>query len=133
MSRVFKIYFRLRRKPIKRTRRVSREYLENKEKALFLAKERLNYFNDFYHFKWNNVTIKNQKTRWGSCSRKGNINFNYRIATIPQKYSDYIIVHELCHLEEFNHSDKFWNLVSKTIPGWKEIRKNLRKNSLSVN
>lgn len=113
-------------------KRVSKKYLENKEKALLIVKERLGYFNTFYNFKWNRIVIRNQKTRWGSCSRKGNLNFNYKIALIPQKASDYIIVHELCHLGEFNHSPRFWNLVAKTVPDFKKIRKDLRKNGLGL-
>jgi hypothetical protein len=105
-----------------------KEYKEYKDKALILAQERVEYFNNTYGFKFNNIRIKNQKTRWGSCSRKGNLNFNYRIALIPEKFSDYIIVHELCHLKEFNHSQGFWDLVSRVIPDYLEIRKKLKKN-----
>ena len=130
MNRIFEIYFGLGRKRYKRKpKRVNKQYQENKEKARMIAKERLEYFNTFYNFKWNKIAIRNQKTRLGSCSRKGNLNFNYKIALIPQKASDYIIVHELCHLGEFNHSENFWNLVAKTIPDFKEMRKDLRKNS----
>lgn len=134
MERVFKIYFGFRRKKYKRKtiKRVSKKYLENKTKARDIAEGRLEYFNTFYNYKWNKVVIRNQKTRWGSCSRKGNLNFNYKIALLPQKYSDYIIVHELCHLGEFNHSPKFWDLVSQTVPDYREIRRNLRKNGLNV-
>ncbi len=110
----------------------NKNYLENKDKALQIVKDRIEYFNMFYNYKWNRIVIRNQKTRWGSCSKKGNLNFNYKIALLPQKSSDYIIVHELCHLGEFNHSRKFWDLVAKTVPGYKEIRKNLRKNQLTL-
>lgn len=103
------------------------EYLENKDKALALALLRLEHFNKIYEAKISKVNIKNQKTRWGSCSRKGNINFNYKIALIPSRLADYIIVHELCHLKEFNHSRKFWNLVAETIPDWRERRGELKK------
>lgn len=108
------------------------EYLDNKEKAQVIAESRLEYFNKFYNFKWGNVTIRNQKTRWGSCSRKGNLNFNYKIALISKEESDYIIVHELCHLKEFNHGKKFWDLVALTIPKYKEIRSSLRRNALKL-
>ncbi|MFO0743877.1 MAG: SprT family zinc-dependent metalloprotease [Candidatus Paceibacterota bacterium] len=103
-----------------------KEYLENKDKALQIAKERIDYFNKYYNFHFKNITIKNQKTRWGSCSRKGNLNFNYKIALLPQNISDYIIVHELCHLKEFNHSKKFWDLVRETVPDYLNIRRNLK-------
>jgi len=109
-----------------------KEYREYKSKALVLAQERIKYFNSFYGFKFNNISIKNQKTRWGSCSRKGNLNFNYKIALIPQEFSDYIIVHEICHLKELNHSKNFWSLVVKTIPNYLEIRKRLKRNEMEL-
>lgn len=135
MHRVYRIFFRLKKKPynIRRKRRVSKNYLENKNKALEIVKERIEYLNAFYNYKWNKISVKNQKTRWGSCSRRGNLNFNYKIALLPQKSSDYIIVHELCHLGEFNHSQKFWDLVAKTVPDYKETRRDLRKNGLMLN
>ena len=108
----------------------SQGYLKYKENALALAENRINYFNKQYRFLINTVNIKNQKTRWGSCSRKGNLNFNYKIALLPSRLADYIIVHELCHLGEFNHSRKFWNLIAKTIPNYMEIRSELRENGL---
>jgi len=131
MHRIIKIYFGMRRKYYRKktVKRVSKKYLENKEKARELVKARLEYFNTFYGYKWGKIAIRNQKTRWGSCSKKGNLNFNYKIVLLPPSYSDYIIVHELCHLEEFNHSENFWNLVAKTIPNWRVIRMNLRKSS----
>jgi predicted metal-dependent hydrolase len=107
------------------TRGTKAEYFKYKETTRQLVKERLEYFNGFYNFCFNAVNIKNQKTRWGSCSRKGNLNFNYKLALLPPHVADYIIVHELCHLAEFNHSRKFWNLVVETIPEHKKIRKEL--------
>mgnify|MGYP001609645548 FL=1 len=104
-----------------------KEYLENKGKALALALSRIEHFNKIYKVNIGKINIKNQKTRWGSCSKKGNINFNYKIALLPERLSDYIIVHELCHLKEFNHSCKFWDLVSITIPDWLERRSELKK------
>src|SRR3989344_5731576 len=104
-----------------------RSFSEHKEEALALAKKKIEHFNQFYKFKFNKISIKNQKTRWGSCSLKGNLNFNYKIALLPENASDYIIVHELCHLGEFNHSRKFWNLVAIAIPNYLEIRNFLKK------
>jgi len=131
MNRVFRIFFGMKRKVIKK-RRVNKKYQENKDKALWIVKDRIEYFNTFYNFKWNRIVIRNQKTRWGSCSRKGNLNFNYKIALLPPESADYIIVHELCHLGEFNHSQKFWDLVAKTIPDYLTIRKDLRKNGHTI-
>ncbi|MES3005829.1 MAG: M48 family metallopeptidase [Patescibacteria group bacterium] len=107
---------------------VRKEYLSLKENAKKLVTKRLEYFNQYYGFKIGNITIRNQKSRWGSCSRKGNLNFNYRIAVIPLELLDYIVVHELCHIGEMNHSKKFWDLVLKTIPDCKERRKKLKGN-----
>lgn len=108
------------------------EYLKYKDEALGRVLIKLKYYNKFYNYKWNNVTIKNQNTRWGSCSRKGNLNFNYKIALLSEEESDYIVVHELCHLKEFNHGKKFWDLVALTIPKHKEIRNSLRNNTLKL-
>ena len=103
-----------------------REYLLYKKRARVLAEERLRHFNTFYGFSWTRVSIRDQKTRWGSCSKKGNLNFNYRIALLPPHLADYIIVHELCHLGAFDHSKRFWELVAQTIPLHREFRRELR-------
>lgn len=103
------------------------EYLEHKVGALKSINERLAHFNQFYNFKINRVSIKKPTTRWGSCSRLGNLNFNYRLLWLPEHLADYIIVHELCHLGELNHSPKFWRLVEQTLPNYKTLRKELKK------
>ena len=91
-----------------------------------IAQERIDYFNQFYKFRYNKVFIKDQKTRWGSCSSKGNLSFNYRIAVLAKELQDYLIVHELCHLKQFNHSKEFWNLVQQTIPNYRELHAKLK-------
>ena len=98
----------------------------HKDKARELVLFRLQYFNKFYNLKIGQVKIKSQTTRWGSCSSKGNLNFNYKVALIPSDLADYLVVHELCHLGEFNHSQKFWNLVGQTIPDYIEKRHKLK-------
>lgn len=103
------------------------QYIEYKNKALKLVTERLKHFNTFYNFTYHKITIRNQKSRWGSCSVHGNLNFTYKIALLPQHLADYIIVHELCHRGEFNHSQKFWQLVERTMPDWKLYRKELHE------
>ncbi len=107
------------------------EFALHKESALALAVERMAHFNEVYQFSWGRVTIRNQKTRWGSCSKKGNINFNYKIALLPAHIADYIIVHELCHLKEFNHSRNFWDLVAQTVPNHRGVRAELKKTGVS--
>lgn len=108
------------------TEKKSAMYKANKVHALEYIKGKLTVFNNFYNFKYNKVTVKDQKSLWGSCSRSGNLNFNYRIAFLPEELCDYIIVHELCHLKEFNHSQNFWNLVALTIPNYKDAKKLLK-------
>ena len=108
---------------------VELETLIRAENGAFVVDESFNrfeYFNKFYSYKWNRIFIKNQKTRWGSCSKRGNLNFNYRIALLPPEAADYIIVHELCHLKEFNHSRNFWKLVEQQIPNYKILHKALK-------
>jgi hypothetical protein len=102
------------------------DYLAKREAARVLVYARLEYFNEFYKFKYKTVSIRNQSTRWGSCSRLGNLSFNYRLVTLPPLVADYVIVHELCHLREFNHSSRFWQLVAQTIPDYAERRRELR-------
>jgi predicted metal-dependent hydrolase len=103
------------------------DYLKYKESARLLVEEKLQKFNEVYKFTFKQVSIKRQKTRWGSCSKKGNLNFNYKIALLPENLADYLVVHELCHLKEFNHSQKFWNLVGLAIPDYKARRRELKK------
>ncbi|HSX39384.1 MAG TPA: M48 family metallopeptidase [Candidatus Saccharimonadales bacterium] len=102
------------------------DYKASKHTAKEFVLERLATFNEFYNFKINKVTIKNVTSRWGSCSKAGNLNFNYQIIYLKPEQADYIIVHELCHLKELNHKQAFWELVAKTIPHYKELRKQLR-------
>lgn len=101
-------------------------YEKYKEDARKIAHERVEFFNNHYRFTFGSIAIRNQKTRWGSCSKKGNLNFNYKIALLPPHLADYIVVHELCHLKEFNHGEQFWNLVAETMPEYKEYRKALK-------
>jgi len=105
-----------------------KDYQNNKDEVKKIVEERLCFFNSTYGHKYNNVKIRNQKSRWGSCSRKGNLNFNYKIMYLPPEVRDYVIVHELCHLKQFNHSKDFWNLVSIAIPDHKLVRKSLKIN-----
>lgn len=103
------------------------ELMVLKKRAAKILISRLEYFNQKYNFKYKSVSVRNQKTRWGSCSRVGSLNFNYRLVLLPGELLDYVVVHELCHLKEMNHSLKFWNLVEQAIPDYKEKRKALEK------
>lgn len=103
------------------------DFKKYKEQALLLAQGRVQFFNQHYGHSFNKINIRNQKTRWGSCSRKGNLNFNYKIALLPPELADYLVVHELCHIKEMNHSERFWSLVAQMIPKYKMIRSQFKK------
>ena len=96
-----------------------------KSSAMRLAKDRLLHFNKVYGFRVASVGIRNQKSRWGSCSSTGRLNFTYKIALLPPHLADYIIVHELCHLGEMNHSKRFWALVARTMPEYRKLKHEL--------
>ena len=76
------------------------------------------------------VTVKNQKTRWGSCSAKGNVNFNYQLAFLPDELLDYVVIHELAHRRHMDHSRAFWAEVEKYCPDYLERREQLKEYSL---
>lgn len=116
----------------KERRDTQAEYLHYKEAARTLVQEKIATLSAVYAVTYKKISIKNQKTLWGSCSRTGNLSFNYKLAIIDEKYAEYIIVHELCHLREFNHSKRFWDLVAKTIPNHKEIRKKLKEKGYAL-
>jgi len=83
-----------------------------------------------YGFSVKRLSIRGQKTRWGSCSRRGNLSLNYHLLKFRKEVIDYVIVHELCHLRQLNHSKKFWNEVAQILPHYKSLKKELKKLSL---
>jgi predicted metal-dependent hydrolase len=105
----------------------SRGLAKHREDARRIVHEKIAKWNQHYNLPIRKVFIKNQRTRWGSCSSKGNLNFSYRIVYLPEALQDYLIVHELCHLKEFNHGKGFWDLVSETIPNCRHLRLELKK------
>ena len=113
-------------------RELTKNYKQEKEKARILVKEKLAYWQNVYQdnfqvdFKWNRVAIKNTQTRWGSCSSKKNLNFSFKIVYLSEEEQNYLIVHELSHLLQMNHSKNFWHLVSLGIPNYKILRKSLK-------
>lgn len=78
------------------------------------------------------ITVKETKTRWGSCSTKGNLNFHWKLVLMPPEILDYVVVHELAHRKEMNHSERFWRIVGSVLPDYKERRKWLRENGRKV-
>ncbi len=81
---------------------------------------------------YNRICLKNNKTNWGSCSSKKNLNFNWRIIMAPVEIIDYLVIHEVCHLKQMNHSSKFWNLVESLDPNFKAHKKWLRENGKNL-
>jgi predicted metal-dependent hydrolase len=122
------MFFVLRRRRVRR--KVSstsrKKYITYKEIARGLVHERVAFWGASYNVSVNRIAIRNSRSRWGSCSKAGNLNFNYKIALLPLGLVDYVIVHEICHLIEFNHSPNFWAHVSRAIPNHKLLRKELR-------
>lgn len=117
----------LKRKMLEIPLSISGSYKDSKTKALSLVLATLERYNHYYQFPYKKITIRNQQTRWGSCSKEGNLNFNYRILFLPSYLADYLVVHEICHLRQFNHSEKYWKLVEQTIPDYRRRRKELRR------
>lgn len=103
------------------------DYLAQKEAARALVEERIASYNAIYGFPLNRISIRHQKTRWGSCSSQKNVSINYKIIYLPRAMQDYLIVHELCHLRELNHSPRFWALVAQTIPNYRALKRALRQ------
>lgn len=114
----------------KKKEREKTEYKAKKEQARKIIQSKIEKFNRHYGFQFGKISVKNQKRCWGSCSGKKNLNFNYKIVFLPDDLRDYIIVHEICHLEELNHKKKFWSLVSETIPNYKLLRRKLRQTKI---
>ena len=81
-------------------------------------------------FKIGKISIRGQKTRWGSCSTSGNLSFNYNLLRFRKEVIDYVIIHELCHLREMNHSKKFWKVVEELCPDYKLLRRELKNHSI---
>ena len=94
--------------------------------ALKRIRQRLDYYAPRVGATPGRVAIREQKSRWGSCSRKGNLNFNWKLIMAPPQALDYVVVHELCHLHEFNHSPRFWALVGQQLPDYEVWKKWLK-------
>ena len=86
---------------------------------------------DLHRIQFNNVYIKNMKSQWGSCSRRKNINLNLHLMRLPNELIDYVILHELTHIDEMNHSTKYWKLLESRVPNSKYIDKKMKEYSIS--
>lgn len=104
---------------------VLKKWLKNHAKDIF--PRLLSELAAKHGFRYNRLTIRGQKTRWGSCSSKQNINLNYKLLFFPEAVVCYVMIHELCHTREMNHSVRFWNLVSQCDPEYLQHRKHLKQ------
>lgn len=98
------------------------------KQAKAIIPKRVRFFADQMGESFGKIAIKNQKKRWGSCSSARNLNFNRRLIMAPQEVMDYVVVHELCHLRQMNHSVAFWKEVEMVLPDYKVHKKWLERN-----
>ena len=104
-----------------------------KDQATTLINMKAAHFSGLIGVCYNHVTIRDQKSRWGSCSCRKNLNFNWRLVMAPEPVLDYVIIHELCHLKDMSHSRSFWKLVAEYCPRWHEYRDWLDTHCLELN
>lgn len=103
-----------------------------KSHARAIIKERVEVWSQQMQLSYNRIFIKGQKTRWGSCSSLKNLNFNWRLVIAPLPVLDYVVVHELAHLVEMNHSAKFWGMVGTFFPEYRECKDWLKRNGMTL-
>ena len=96
-------------------------------KAKSIFPQKTAYYSEIMGVNPGRITIREQKTRWGSCSSKGNLNFNWKLVLMPEELLDYVVVHELAHLKEMNHSPRFWAIVASVFPDYPERKKRLKE------
>jgi predicted metal-dependent hydrolase len=116
---------------------ISRKYIDTakdiliawyKAQACQKISERVDWHSSLSGLKYNKIKISGAQKRWGSCSAKGNLNFSWRLIMAPLRVIDYVVVHELAHLEENNHSKRFWNKIKIMMPDYKEHKEWLKEN-----
>ncbi len=100
--------------------------------AAQLIQEKANRLSASLGLTYCRLSIRGQKTRWGSCSRKGNLSFNWKLIMTPESVIDYVIIHELAHLKEMNHTERFWQLVEQHCPEWRNHRKWLKDHTVEL-
>ncbi len=108
------------------------ELAELKSRALPMITERVARFAPMVGVDYGRVTVRGQTTRWGSCSAKGNLSFNCLLALVPPEVLDYVVVHELCHRREMNHSARFWAEVGRVLPDYAARRRWLKQNGTAL-
>lgn len=119
----------LAKRPVQQVEKYTPKEIEQlREQARNLVTARVRYFAPIIGVTYGQIAIRTQHTRWGSCSSKGNLNFNCLLALAPPEVLDYVVVHELCHRKELNHSDRFWKEVERILPDYKARKKWLKDN-----
>ncbi len=108
------------------------ELEELAKKACAVIPERVRYYAPLIGVRPRKITVRNQRTRWGSCSAQGNLNFNVMLMLTPPRVLDSVVVHELCHLKEMNHSDRFYAEIGKVFPDYDACHAWLKKNGAAL-
>jgi len=103
------------------------EYLSQKKEFADLLCGRVIFFGSKINLLPKKIKVNFGRTRWGSCSAKKTLNFNFRLSKLPKELIDYVVIHEICHLAEFNHSKKFWLLVKSFLPDYQAKRRLLKE------
>lgn len=128
ITKYLEIQEQIRNRPVSDLTDTQRTALE--QRYIAAAKDyfpkRVAYFRQFTGGSYNRITVRDQKTRWGSCSARGTLSFNWRLMLAPPRVADYVIVHELCHLTYMNHSADFWKKVESIYPEYRTARKWLK-------
>ena len=104
----------------------SEHFEEHQEKALNSVSKKVAYWSEQLGYKYTNIAVRQLKSRWGSCSSEGNLSFNYKIIFLPENIQDYVVVHELCHTKQPNHSKKFWSLMERSLPNYEKMRSTIK-------
>lgn len=124
ITKYLEVQEQIQKRPVSGLTDIQRSALE--QRYIAAAKEyfpkRVAYFHQFTGGSYSRITIRDQKTRWGSCSARGTLSFNWRLMLAPPTIPDYVIVHELCHLTYMNHSDEFWHKVESVYPDYRSAR-----------
>ena len=102
-------------------------YARYRARARLLVRDRVAHWGRILGVVPTRIVIRDQRSRWGSCSAAGTISINYRIVLLPPRLQDYLIVHELCHLRHMDHSPRFWAMVAATISNYRDMRQELRQ------
>ncbi len=122
----------LEERPEQRKPLSQRECQKARELARHVLEQKTGLYAGLMNVTYGRISIRDQKTRWGSCSGKGNLNFNWRLILAPEEVLDYVVVHELAHRREMNHSPAFWKLVEEILPDYRIRRQWLKQHGAEL-